>query len=170
MNIELFLESFSDLPDAELHTLRRTPRLDEWPADASLYLDLAKQAFPGPSEDRERRQRFVRLLREFLYHDGRTFGALMYITEQASKAPEEYGANGINSLAGIYCYLNMDREAPVSDEELVANFERYADVHELSVNARQCLRVLSRRRPELRSKILDHPPKRDRTEDSIDDF
>ncbi|HEV3004890.1 MAG TPA: hypothetical protein VGX78_10535, partial [Pirellulales bacterium] len=53
------------------------------------------------ASDSQRRQRFVQILREFVYHDGRTFEALLLVAERAAQFPDAYFSNGVNALAGI---------------------------------------------------------------------
>ncbi len=148
MNAAEFLTRFADVSDTQLHTLRRSSRLDEWPADQALYLGVTKELFPGPPEDWEGRQRFVQILCEFLYHDGRTFDALIYIVEQAFQAPQEYDSNGKNALAGIWCYLNCNGVTMISDATLVETFERFANIPALAHNAKNCRDLILQRRTD----------------------
>jgi hypothetical protein len=53
MNASEFLARFADVPDNLIHELRRSARLDEWQSEPELYLNVAKQLFPGPAEDWE---------------------------------------------------------------------------------------------------------------------
>lgn len=154
MNASEFLARFADVPDDLLHKLRRSGRLDEWPPEPQLYLNVAERLIPGPTEEWEMRQRLVSILREFLYHDGRSFDALMYIAAQAVQTPGEYDSNGVNVLAGIYCYLNRGGCVPWSDEQLTLTLQRYAHSTPLAHNARACLRIMVRRRPDLCSQVI----------------
>jgi hypothetical protein len=150
MTVDSFFDHFSDLADGELHKLRRTPRLDQFPPQPSFYVDLTNRLFPGYPHDWERRQRFVSILREFLYHDGRTFDALLAVADEAVRSPDEYDSNGVNSLAGISCYLHMNRPVPFSDEELLARLARFSQTAALAHNARNCRDAILERRPDLR--------------------
>jgi hypothetical protein len=107
-----------------------------------LYLDLTEQLFPGPPEDWERRQRLVAILREFLYHDGRSLLALLRVAEETVRSPEEYKTNGVNALAGISCYLSMNREVPLPEKDLITSFNRFLKVPCLEHNARLCRQAL----------------------------
>ena len=142
MKIDSFMNTFADVADSELHTLRRTSRLDRWPQSPSFYFELTEQLFPGPPEDWQRRQRFVAILRELLYHDGRSFLALLRVAEETVRSPKEYTANGVNALAGISCYLGMNRKIPLPEKDLIAAFDRFLEVPCLEHNARLCRQAL----------------------------
>jgi hypothetical protein len=148
MTANELLDRLAEYPDDGLHVLRRTPVLDRFPADPATYLAIAQEAFTGADPDLVHQERMVGILREFLFHDGRSFDALMYVAERAFGEPE-YVFSGINALAWIWCYLNMERPAPLSDEELVARFERWAGNVELRNNAANCRNLILRRRPDL---------------------
>ncbi|HEX3725298.1 MAG TPA: hypothetical protein VHV08_03605 [Pirellulales bacterium] len=148
MTAHEFLDRFSQYADSDIHSLRRTPLLDQFPTDPRVYTQIATSFFADRNIDWERRSRLVSILCEFLYHDGRTFDALLCIVEKALGEPD-YVCNGINSLAGVWCYLNMDRPASMGDEELLANFRRYAENAELLHNAKNCCELILRRRPDL---------------------
>ena len=147
MKIDSFMNAFGDLVKGELHTLRRTSRLDRWPQSPSFYFDLTEQLFPGPPEDWERRQRFVAILREFLYHDGRSLLALLRVAEETVRSPEKYMTEGVNALAGIRCYLNMNRKVPPPEKDLIAAFDRFLEVPCLEHNARLCRQTLPNHGP-----------------------
>lgn len=152
---------------------------DMLPKDEMFYEDLVRECFGSfdprwdeTVDDDEgalrawrqwhyTKQNLVQLLRYLLPRDKGTFRALLWITEWASRHPEEPG-EGINALAGISSLLWRECPPGYSDEQLVVLFERYSENWELSVNAWQCLRSIAHRRPELRSKVLDLPPKKDR--------
>jgi hypothetical protein len=148
--IEL-LELFSRYSDEEICSLRRTPVLDQFSNESATYTQIAKSFFAGCNYDWESRQRLVSILREFLYHDGRSFEALLWIVERAF-AESEYFDNGINSLASLWCYLNLDQPAPISDEELLGRFRKYAANSELRQNAENCCSLILRKRPDLSEK------------------
>jgi hypothetical protein len=57
-----FLSRFADLANDQLHTLRRSARLDEWPKDQSFYVEISKLFFVGDPFDIDERQRFVQIL------------------------------------------------------------------------------------------------------------
>lgn len=138
-----FLSRFADLTDNELHTLRRSGRLDTWPKDQSFYVELCKQFFLADSPAIDDRQRFVQILREMLYTDGRTLNALLWIADQAYSNPERYGGNGLNSLAGIWCFLQRADLTEESKKNLRAWMNRFQEEKEyLAFNAEQCLRLL----------------------------
>jgi hypothetical protein len=48
LNWQDFLEAFDDVSPEQLHTLRRSERLGQWPEDQSFYLEIAQQMFPRP--------------------------------------------------------------------------------------------------------------------------
>ena len=149
MDAAEFLGRFSEYPSDGLHVLRRSPVLDRFSADPTEYVAIAREFFAGCNLDWERRARLVQILCEFLYHDGRSFEALLVVAERAFVEPE-YFANGVNSLAGIWCYLNMDRPAPLSDEDLASRFTTWMQNEDLCNNARKCRELVFKRRPDLR--------------------
>lgn len=142
------LKRFSKYSQQQLAALRRTPVLDQLPTEFAEYTDIAKTYFAGVNDDWAGRQRLVSILCELLYHDGRSFHALLWIAGRAVWEPE-YVANGMNSLAGLSCYLNMDRPAPLSDEELLEHLKDYAANPDLRHNAERCRDLILRRRPDL---------------------
>jgi hypothetical protein len=129
-------------PDSlsELHTLRNSPRLAQWPQDLAFYVSLTKEMFPGAPDQWRDRQRFVSILCEMLYTDGRSLDALMYIAEMAAQDPN-YEGNGINALAGMYCRLL--RHGPSGHAHLLDTFQRLARTPALAVNAKQCAKLVS---------------------------
>jgi hypothetical protein len=155
LDINHFLAGFAATPDHELHKLRRTPKLDEWPTDEAFYFNLTRTMFSEPRQNDPpwaqpmRRQRFVGILCEFLYHDGRTFSVLLHIAELASREPAELGMHGVNALAAIWCYLNMGRPIPMPEEQVLSLLKGYESVAVLSHNAARCLNALQLRRPDL---------------------
>lgn len=155
MDINHFLAGFAAIPDHELHKLRRTPKLDEWPTDEAFYFDLTRKMFSEPRQagppwtQPMRRHRFVCILSEFLYHDGRTFSVLMHIADLAGREPEVLGTHGVNALAAIWCYLNMGWPIPMPEEQVLSLLKGYESVAVLSHNAARCLNALQLRRPDL---------------------
>jgi hypothetical protein len=138
-----FLSRFADLADDQLHTLRRSARLNDWPKDQSYYVELSKRFFDGDSFDFDERQRFVCILREMIYTDGRTLAALLWIADKALSEPEFYGGNGLNSLAGIWCYLQWAELTDDGKENLRWWMNRFREEKEyLAFNAEQCLMLL----------------------------
>ena len=91
MGAEEFLGEFADLGDYEIHVLRDQPsRLDSQPSHSSYYLSLVNELFPLPPTEEvhsrgipalRHRHRLMCLLIEFLYHDGRSFDALLSVAE-----------------------------------------------------------------------------------------
>jgi hypothetical protein len=148
MNATDLLDRLSQYADDELCSLRHSRILDKFPTDPLVYTKIAQDFFANCNDDWQRRNRIVSIFREFLYHDGRSFEALLLIAARALSEPV-YGHDGINALAGIWCYLNLNQPAPVRDEELLARFRKYANNTELQINARNCCQLILRRRPDL---------------------
>ncbi|XZE18288.1 hypothetical protein SH449x_003576 [Pirellulaceae bacterium SH449] len=138
-----FLSRFADLADDQLHTLRRSARLDEWPKDQSFYVEISKLFFVDDPFDIDERQRFVQILREMIYTDGRTLAALLWIADRALSEPRLYGGNGLNSLAGIWCFLQWAELNEDGKENLRGWMTRFLEEKEyLAYNAKQCLELL----------------------------
>jgi hypothetical protein len=91
----------------------------------------------------------------------------MYVAAQAVQNLDEYESNGVNSLAGIYCYLNMDRPIPWSDEQLISTLQSFAHSDALAHNARVCLKLMVRRRPDLCTQAIGELLMSDR-DDAVD--
>ena len=142
-----FLSHFAQLADAQLHQLRSSDALTGWPREQEFYLSLAKEFFHGGEEDSVacmERQRFVRILQQKIYTDNRSFLALLWIAQEASRLPELYDGDGLNALAGISAYLR--RKPPISDssrKRLVQLFESFLAQESLENNSRRCLEALA---------------------------
>jgi hypothetical protein len=147
MNANELLDRLAEYPDDRKHVLRKSPVLEGFPADPAIYLAIAREVYATADFDWEIRQRVVGILREFLYRDGRSFEALMYVAERSYGVPDEF--QGINALAGISCYLRCGGEAPLTDEELVAKFNEWMQDDNLRNNAANCRNLILARRPDL---------------------
>jgi len=144
MTRDEFLEHFADLRDDQLHTLRRSARLDGWSQDQSFYVELCKQFFGGDSVDLLKRQRFVQIIREMVYTDGRSLHALLWIADHSMHDPETYGGDGLNALAGVWLYLQRAKLTEEGRENLRMWMNRFKQETEyLAFNAEQCLRLLA---------------------------
>ncbi|XZE21497.1 hypothetical protein SH449x_001400 [Pirellulaceae bacterium SH449] len=138
-----FLSRFADLADDQLHSLRRSARLDDWPKEPSFYIELSKLFFTGDPHNVDERQRFVSILREMVYTDGRTLAALLWIADRALLEPQLYGGNGLNSLAGICCFLEWADLAEDEKQNLRRWMIRFLEERKyLAFNAEQCLKLL----------------------------
>lgn len=142
-----FMSLFADLADSELHTLRESSRLNDLVRDQSFYVDLCKQFFDGDPHNIDERQRFVGILIAMIHTDGRTKNALLWIADQAYSNPELYGVNGLNSLAGIWSFLQW-ADLTVDEEENIRGWmtKFRQEKQYLANNAEQCLRLLDSRR------------------------
>ncbi len=137
-----FLEAFHDVSGEQIHTLRRSERLAQWPADQSFYLEIAKQMFPAERYEFNLRQRLVDIFRGMLYTDGRTLSALLHIAKIASDDPDCFGSTGVQALAGICCYFDVSGYD--GHEELRPFFEQLAKTQVLSHNANRLATRLAR--------------------------
>jgi hypothetical protein len=137
------MKFFSDYTDLQLYQLRDSGILDELPMNSEYYEQLVPEFFEDEGENWEERQRFVQILREMLYRDGRTLNALLSIAEIAAQFPDIYEPNGVNALAGIGCYLNCTQLEAEKVPPLIQILRKYAsNSTTLATNARACLRAL----------------------------
>jgi hypothetical protein len=78
-----------------------------------------------------------------IYTDGRTLAALLWIADRALSEPRLYGGNGLNSLAGIWCFLQWAELNEDGKENLRGWMTRFLEEKEyLAYNAKQCLELL----------------------------
>jgi hypothetical protein len=148
MDANKLLTFFAAYTDVELAAVRRSPEVDRFPSDPAVYTAIANEFFTDTNQDYLARHRLLRILREFLYYDGRTFDAMLTIAERTFQPPEFTG-DGSNALAGISCYLDSGRPLPLSDEELLAKLGQWTEDEDLGNNARVCRDKILRRRPDM---------------------
>ena len=101
MDANKLLGFFSDYTDLQLAAVRRTPVVDRFPSDPSVYVSMVNDFFHDTNSDLMLRFRLERILIEFLYHDGRTFEALLTVADWASQTTE-FAPDGINGLGGYH--------------------------------------------------------------------
>ena len=144
MTANELLQQFEHMSRRELAELRRSARLDTLPRDQLTYLKIADEMFPAELTDDlltdgafDRRQRIVSVFREFLYHDGRTFLALMKVASRASDDQIIYNSCAVNALAGLNCYVVRPRRVfmPMTDTELIDQLQELCQIEDTSHNA-----------------------------------
>lgn len=123
-----------------------TAIIAQLPEEPQQYEQIATAAFNDlildPDEsDAVTFQRVETILRALLYHDGRTFQALLTVATLAHDHPG-YGENGINSLAAIANYLRKGRPLPMAKQELERRLSDLNNDDELQHNVSECLRLL----------------------------
>lgn len=150
MTLTLLLELFRLIGHDELYA---TPQRDsvaavirQLPENPETYNRIAEEAFQTLLLDRdepdvERFQRTVDILTVLLYHDGRTFTALLRVATLSNEHPA-YGFYGINALGALANYMRRGRTLPIAKAQLVRKFKAFETNEDLVHNAGECRKML----------------------------
>jgi hypothetical protein len=155
MTLAMLLDLFRLIPHEELYQRPATRPvvsiISQLPASHDTYRDIADDAFTSflvnrDDPDVESYQRLVDIFTILLYEDGRTLTACLRLAERANAKPA-YSVFGVNALGALVNYTRRGRALPSPKNLLIAKLRPMEENDELSHNARECLKMLSRAYP-----------------------
>jgi hypothetical protein len=145
LNVSALMKAFNRFPK-DLAEYRDTPELlpvfrslppdpEAYRLAVSAYLPTVPDGlFRSASPKIDLHFRLEQILRELLFHDGRTFNAILCIVDWANEHPGNVEL-GMNPLGWVYAYFQSPRHIGYTKQELLQLFDRYMKNKTLAGNA-----------------------------------